>query len=82
MFIEIKLITWNLEKNMYSVHMTPGRSSDKQGSSKNVDTEVGVFKNRRKESIPVKVFNYLKTQMQTEGISSKWKFIDYNNFVK
>lgn len=67
---------------MYSVHMTPDRSSDKQGSSKNVDTEVGVFKNRRKESIPVKVFNYLKTQMQTEGISSKWKFIDYNNFVK
>ncbi|XP_043524593.1 Kv channel-interacting protein 1-like isoform X2 [Frieseomelitta varia] len=54
---------------MYSVHMTPGRSSDKQGTSKNVDTEVGVYKNRRKESIPVKVFNYLKTQMQTEGIS-------------
>lgn len=55
---------------MYSVHMTPGRSSDKQGTSKNVDTEVGVYKNRRKQSIPVKVFNYLKTQMQ-EGISSK-----------
>mgnify|MGYP004603107125 CR=1 FL=1 len=68
-FNKIKLITQNIKK-MYSVHMTPGRSSDKQGTSKNVDTEVGVYKNRRKQSIPVKVFNYLKTQMQ-EGISSK-----------
>lgn len=56
---------------MYSVHMTPGRSSDKQSTSKNMDSEVGVYKNRRKESIPVKVFNYLKTQMQAEGIPSK-----------
>lgn len=48
--------------------MTPGRSSDKQSTSKNMDSEVGVYKNRRKESIPVKVFNYLKTQMQAEGI--------------
>lgn len=56
---------------MYTVHVTPGKSSEKQSSSKNVDSERGMYKNRRKESIPVKVYNYLKTQMQTEGIPSK-----------
>ncbi|XP_033330996.1 A-type potassium channel modulatory protein KCNIP1 isoform X2 [Megalopta genalis] len=51
---------------MYSVNVTPGRSSEK--SSKTVDSEMGMYRSRRKESIPVKVFNYLKTQMQAEGI--------------
>lgn len=61
---------------MYGVHLTPGRSSEKESTSKNVDGEVAVYKNRRKESIPVKVFNYLKMQMQVDGIPSK-----YSHFI-
>lgn len=58
---------------MYSVHLAPGGSSEKQSTSKNVDSEIAMYKNRRKQSIPVKVFNYLKTQVQAEGVPSKWK---------
>ncbi|XP_043265936.1 Kv channel-interacting protein 1-like isoform X1 [Colletes gigas] len=53
---------------MYSVNVTPDKSSEKQITPKNMETEMGLYRNRRKESIPAKVFNYLKTQMQAEGI--------------
>lgn len=48
---------------MYSVTVTPGTSSDKSGSTSNPQF---FYKRRRKESIPEKVFKFLKNQLQTE----------------
>ncbi|XP_024938511.1 Kv channel-interacting protein 1 isoform X5 [Cephus cinctus] len=55
---------------MYSVHVTPGKSSDRQSTSKhsrNPESEI-IYKSQRRESIPAKVFNYIRAQFQAEGI--------------
>ncbi|KAL2742163.1 Kv channel-interacting protein 1-like isoform X1 [Vespula maculifrons] len=54
---------------MYSVTVTPGRSSEKQSTSRNKETELVGYKSRRRESVPVRVLNYIRSQFQAEGIS-------------
>lgn len=53
---------------MYSVTVTPGRSSEKQSTSRNKETELVGYKSRRRESVPVRVLNYIRSQFQAEGI--------------
>ncbi|KAI4485140.1 hypothetical protein M0804_006645 [Polistes exclamans] len=52
---------------MYSVTVTPGRSSEKQSTSRSKETEL--YKSRRRESVPVRVLNYIRSQFQAEGVS-------------
>ncbi|KAI4487646.1 hypothetical protein M0802_011959 [Mischocyttarus mexicanus] len=54
---------------MYSVTVTPGRSSEKQSTSRNKETELVGYKSRRRESVPVRVLNYIRSQFQAEGVS-------------
>lgn len=60
---------------MYSVHVTPGRSTDRNKSSGNMENEIRAYGARRKESIPVKLKNYIRSQFQppdaTSGESEK-----------
>jgi len=61
---------------MYSVHVTPGRSAERKKNSNDMDNEIRTYKGRRKESISVKLKNYIRSQFQPDAISgeSKKKF--------
>ncbi|XP_026826007.1 Kv channel-interacting protein 1 isoform X1 [Ooceraea biroi] len=53
---------------MYSVHVTPGRSSDRKKNPSDLD-EIATYTGRRKESISVKLKNYIRSQFQQDTIS-------------
>lgn len=55
---------------MYSVHVTPGRSTERSKNS-DMDNEIRVYRGRRKESISVKLINYIRSQFQSEAISGE-----------
>ncbi|XP_050462139.1 Kv channel-interacting protein 1-like isoform X1 [Cataglyphis hispanica] len=54
---------------MYSVHVTPGRSSERKKHSSDMDSEIRAYGGRRKESISVKLKNYIYSQFQSNAIS-------------
>ncbi|XP_011253457.1 Kv channel-interacting protein 1 isoform X1 [Camponotus floridanus] len=56
---------------MYSVHVTPGRSSERKKHSSDVDSEIRAYGvgGRRKESISMKLKNYIRSQFQPDAIS-------------
>lgn len=58
-------------RTMYSVHGTPGSSSDKSGSSVAIDTQVIYKPERRRSSIPVKVYQFLRSKFSTEAIQGE-----------
>lgn len=59
---------------MYSVHVTPGRSSssERKKNSGDMDSEIRAYGGRRKESISVKLKNYIRSQFQSDSISVKF----------
>lgn len=56
---------------MYSVHVTPGRSSERKKHSGDMDSEIRAYGGRRKESISVKLKNYIRSQFQPDSISGE-----------
>ncbi|XP_018303213.1 Kv channel-interacting protein 1 [Mycetomoellerius zeteki] len=54
---------------MYSVHVTPGRSTERKKNSANMDNEIRTYGRRRKESISVKLINYIRSQFQSDAMS-------------
>jgi len=56
---------------MYSVHVTPGRSTERKKNSDDMDNEIRTYKGRRKESISVKLKNYIRSQFQPDTISGE-----------
>jgi hypothetical protein len=57
--------TLSQDNVMYSVHVT-GRSGDRRGSG-TPNSEI-VYKHRRRDSIPLRVFNYIKQQFHSDQI--------------
>lgn len=53
---------------MYSVHVTPGRSTERNKNSDDMDNEIRAYRGRRKESISVKLINYIRSQFQSDAI--------------
>lgn len=58
---------------MYSVHVTPGRSSERKKHSSDMDSEIRAYGGRRKESISMKLKNYIRSQFQPDAISGESK---------
>lgn len=56
---------------MYSVHVTPGRSSGRKNNSDDMDSEMRAYGGRRKQSISVKLKNYIRSQFQPDAVSSE-----------
>ncbi|KYN06724.1 hypothetical protein ALC62_02383 [Cyphomyrmex costatus] len=54
---------------MYSVHVTPGRSTERKKNSADMDNEIRTYGRRRKESISVKLVNYIRSQFQSDTMS-------------
>ncbi|KAL6435163.1 hypothetical protein ACFW04_005330 [Cataglyphis niger] len=54
---------------MYSVHVTPGRSLERKKHSNDMNSEIRAYGGRRKESISVKLKNYISSQFQSNAIS-------------
>lgn len=71
---------------MYSVHVTPGKSSQRKSNSGDMDSEIAAYRGRRKESISVKLKNYIRSQFQSDSISGEsYKvycqiYLSFNNF--
>lgn len=55
---------------MYSVHVT---ETSGPGSSRGSTTEI-VYKSRRRESMAVRVLNYIRSQFQSDEIPGKYFF--------
>jgi len=56
---------------MYSVHVTPGRSTERKKNSTDMDNEIRTYGRRRKESISVKLINYIRSQFQSDAMSGE-----------
>ncbi|KYN17564.1 hypothetical protein ALC57_10141 [Trachymyrmex cornetzi] len=54
---------------MYSVHVTPGRSTERKKNSADMDNEIRTYGRRRKKSISVKLVNYIRSQFQSDTMS-------------
>lgn len=61
----------DVSTEMYSVHVTPGGSSERKNNSSDVDSEIGAYRGRRKESISVKLRNYIRSQFHPDSISGE-----------
>lgn len=57
-----------LKFKMYSVHVT--EASNTQGSTRSSTTEIA-YKTRRRESMAVRVLNYVRSQFQSDDIPGK-----------
>lgn len=63
--------TIHISAKMYSVHVTPGRSTEQKKNSADMDNEIRTYGRQRKESISVKLVNYIRSQFQSDAMSGE-----------